>query len=154
MKLALRSSLPPIIIDTREQLPYAFEDYPTIRKGLKYGDYSLEGYEDSVAIERKSKEDAYQCVGTGRKRFERHLAGLGHTLRPLLVIECGLEEFVRPPSHTRLTAAQAVGSYISWSVRFGIPVMWLEGRSFAQRAVLRWLVAFWKHRVNGGAVAC
>ena len=44
-----------IIIDTREQNPYTFEKYNvTIERAvLPVGDYSLPGFEDHVAIERK-----------------------------------------------------------------------------------------------------
>ena len=154
MKPELHSNLPPIIIDTREQQPYAFDGWKTISKKLDFGDYSLEGYETDCAVERKSFADAYGCVGRSRHRFERHLDGLRRMLRPLIVIESGLAEFATPPRRTRVTAAQAIGSYISWSCTTGIPVVWTGSRAFAERVTLRWLVAFWKHRVSSDAVAC
>ena len=50
-----------IIVDTRENLPYLFHGYTCgmKRSGLKTGDYSIEGYESAICIERKSKEDLY-----------------------------------------------------------------------------------------------
>ncbi len=47
-----------IIQDTREQLPLCFDNKPewcsgTITKKLDTGDYSLEGFENKLAIERK-----------------------------------------------------------------------------------------------------
>jgi len=42
-----------IIIDTREQQPWAFEHYTTASRKLDTGDYSIEGLEDVVCIERK-----------------------------------------------------------------------------------------------------
>ena len=44
-----------IIVDTREQKPYVFENQ--IIKKLEIGDYSVEGHEDCFCIERKSKAD-------------------------------------------------------------------------------------------------
>jgi ERCC4-type nuclease len=42
-----------IIIDTREQQPWSFEHYTTASRKLDTGDYSIEGLEDTVCIERK-----------------------------------------------------------------------------------------------------
>jgi len=42
-----------IIIDTREQQPGSFEHYTTASRKLDTGDYSIEGLEDVVCIERK-----------------------------------------------------------------------------------------------------
>lgn len=42
-----------IIIDTREQQPWTFEHYATASRKLDTGDYSIEGLEDVVCIERK-----------------------------------------------------------------------------------------------------
>ena len=42
-----------IIIDTREQQPWVFEQYVVANKKLDTGDYSIEGYENIFAIERK-----------------------------------------------------------------------------------------------------
>jgi hypothetical protein len=42
-----------IIIDTREQQPWSFEHYATASRKLDTGDYSIEGLEDIVCIERK-----------------------------------------------------------------------------------------------------
>lgn len=45
--------LPNIIIDTREQKPWEFPDHSTAVAKLDTGDYSLEGLEDILCIERK-----------------------------------------------------------------------------------------------------
>ena len=47
-----------IVVDTREQEPYAFDPKRVIvtRKALPAGDYSVEGYEDSVAVIRLTPE--------------------------------------------------------------------------------------------------
>jgi len=56
-----------VVIDTREQLPYEFED--SITRTLQTGDYSIFGYEDQVTVERKTKADAYGTIGRGRTRL-------------------------------------------------------------------------------------
>jgi len=101
-----------------------------------------------VAVERKSKEDAYQCVGASRERFERCLDRLSRLDRAAIVIEATLPEFVVPPPRTRITARMAVRSYLSWSCQFGIPVFWCGDRSYSQAVTLRWLLSFVKHRAE------
>jgi ERCC4-type nuclease len=66
-----------ILADTREQLPYQFEKYPVeiSKAALPGGDYSLPGFENTIAIERKSLADLVSCLkGSDRARFERELS--------------------------------------------------------------------------------
>ena len=49
-----------VAIDTREQKPYRFPRSEV--KTLASGDYSVVGLEDRIAIERKTKEDAYSSL--------------------------------------------------------------------------------------------
>lgn len=137
--------IPPIVIDTREQQPYEFTGCSAQRGTLETGDYSLLGHELSVAVERKSKSDAWGCVGGGRTRFLACLRRLGGIASPAVVIEASLDEFAIPPAYSRLKPAHAVGAFISWSQEFRIPVFWCPSRAHAERVALRWLEAFWRH---------
>lgn len=142
-----KERLPAVAIDTREQLPWDFGPLPTVRAKLDAGDYSLEGHESRIAIERKSKEDAWGCVAQGRERFERCLQRLADVGRPVIIIEADLRDFQEPPPYVkRVTGATAVGSYLSWMTRWRIPVVWAHNREWAQRVALRILMAYWKHR--------
>ena len=144
-----RIEVPPIIIDTREQRPYEFTGFKLLHTKLEAGDYSIEGYDSRVAVERKSLSDAYGCVGAGRERFERCLQRLGQVERPAIVIEASLDGFCTPPERTRITPRQAVNSFISWSCQYRIPVFWAENREYAERVTLNYLLAFLRH--NGGS---
>jgi ERCC4-type nuclease len=42
-----------VIVDTREQQPWSFDNYVKANKKLDTGDYSVEGLENLLAIERK-----------------------------------------------------------------------------------------------------
>jgi len=156
------SPLPRILIDSREQLPYEFAGFDTVRSGLRTGDYSLEGHEHAVCVERKSKADAWGVVGGGRKRFVRELERMLAYERAAIVIECTLAEFARPPEVVKWTGevvgpavstAQAVGSYVSWAVKYNVQVFWcpdevLPGREYGERVTLRYLAAYLKHCVR------
>ena len=43
-----------IIVDTREQHPWIFKEFTTAKRKLDTGDYSIEGLEDKLCIERKN----------------------------------------------------------------------------------------------------
>lgn len=145
--------LPRIAIDTRENLRYMFDGYESFRTTLATGDYSLEGFEDRLAVERKNHSDAWGCLTDGRKRFERCLERLALLDRAAIVIEASMAEFVVPPPQIkRVNAATAMGSYISWSTKYRIPVFFAENRQWAERVVLRILAAYYKHCAHGVAL--
>lgn len=139
-----------IIVDTREQQPFPFEGLVVKRRKLDTGDYSIEGLEHRVAVERKNKTDAWGCMVESRERFERCLVRLAELDRALVVVECSLEEFcVRPHYIQRVSVASAVGGYISAMARHGVPVVWAGSRVYAERITARFLSSYFKHR--GGA---
>lgn len=63
----------PIVIDYREKLPYEFPNRNTIESQLEVGDYSLEGFENVFAVERKTFDDLARSVGSDRLRFENEI---------------------------------------------------------------------------------
>jgi DNA excision repair protein ERCC-4 len=145
--------LPRIAIDTREQLRYMFDGYESYRTTLATGDYSLEGFEDRLAVERKNHADAWSMLTGERKRFERCLERMARLDRAAIVIEASMAEFcVPPPQVKRVNAATAMGSYISWSTKYRIPVYFAENRQWGERVTLRVLAAYYKHCADGGAV--
>jgi len=130
----------PILIDTREQLPYS---YPGAKRAtLATGDYTVEGYESRIAVERKSLQDYLGCVGRGRDRFERELERLTAFDYPAIVIEASLEDFLGPYEISKVHPAAAINSMIAWSIRYGVHV-WLAGsRDLAETLTYRLLQHF------------
>jgi ERCC4-type nuclease len=146
--------LPDIAIDSREQLRYQFDGYASYRTTLTTGDYSLRGFEDRLAVERKNHADAWAMLTTERKRFERCLERMAMLDRAAIVIEASMAEFCVPPAQVkRVNAATAVGSYLSWSCKYRIPVYWAESRQWGERVTLRFLAAYYKHCAGGVAIA-
>ena len=58
------------IIDSREQNPLDVSPLQAITGTLVTGDYSIQGLESVIAIERKSLDDLLGCCGRERKRFD------------------------------------------------------------------------------------
>jgi ERCC4-type nuclease len=139
-----------IVIDSRETLPYSFPGIECIVKGLKTGDYSIEGLEDKVCVERKSHGDAYGTIGQGRERFERELERMAIMEYAAIVIEASLYDFVYcPPPHSLLNPKSAIGSLLSWSVKYRIPVFFCGSRALGQATTAKLLEKFAKYHAEG-----
>lgn len=149
----------PVVVDTREQKPFDFLDLQcdaadgggpltvdTVRGTLASGDYSLAGFEQRVACERKSLEDAYGTIGQGRDRFERELARLNEMEFAAVVVEATWEELcIEPPPHTKLPGKIVFRSILAWSVRYP-RVHWIPAgpRRLAEVTTFRLLERFAK----------
>jgi hypothetical protein len=93
---------PVVLVDTREQLPWRLvENHPNWigaekRVALKAGDYSIEGMQDLLALERKSMPDAIRSVTADRARFIASCARLGQLRWKAIVIEATYEDMKSP----------------------------------------------------------
>lgn len=117
---------PSIIIDSREQQPWKFENLPTETGTLDTGDYSIRGLEHLVAVERKSLPDLLACCGRHRDRFKRELQRLrGYEFR-LLVVEADGAEIERGAWRSQLRPKHVMGSLAAWTAQYVLPV-WLGG---------------------------
>jgi ERCC4-type nuclease len=127
-----------ILIDTREQRPFLFDG--AVRRTLRTGDYSIEGAEDLIAIERKSLSDLLGCIGQGRNRFERELERLGAMPYPAVVIEASLAEVLNGTRHTSIHPNSVLGSLCAWSIRYRLPLFFCGNRALAQLVTERLLM--------------
>jgi ERCC4-type nuclease len=139
--------MPPVVIDTREQRPYAFPG--AVPGTLPTGDYSLLGFEHQVAVERKSKSDAYSSLGRDRARFRREAERLGAMPFGAIVVEADTVDFLRPPPFSQLAPTAALHSLLSWSVRFRLPVFFAGDREHGAMITLQLLHKFWHHHGEG-----
>lgn len=151
--------IPAIIVDTREQRPYTFANIEAdkrdgggivpvaVRVGtLASGDYSLDGFEDRIAVERKSLADLYGTLGKGRERFERELARLDRMDAACVIVEACWHEIIEcPPVHSRLSPRSVYRSILAWSQRFPRVHWWtVADRAMGEITVYRWLERWWK----------
>jgi len=120
-----------ILIDTREQQPYEFENAEV--GTIPVGDYSILGLEDCIAIERKELNDLISCLTTDRERFERELFK-GKALDYFaLVIEASLSNLVNGNYRSEMNPESAIQSLLAFSVRYRLPIWFCESRKYAQR---------------------
>jgi len=136
---------PRIVVDTREQLPWTFP-HDSIVGTLKTGDYSLEGFEDRVCVERKSLSDAYGTLGKGRERFVRELGRMESFDLALIVIESTLPEFImHPPKYSRAHPKGVANQWITLGAKHKAEVQFPGGREWAEVYAYRRLMQWWKY---------
>ena len=123
-----------IVCDTREQLPWFAN---TIRKKLDVGDYSIEGLENEICIERKTLQDLFQTLTYGHSRFKKELKR-SFKLRYFAIIIEGTYSQMVNKLFTNSDKTQVTGHLIekiinTIHIKYGIPVFFAHGRSEAKR---------------------
>lgn len=85
-----------IIVDTREQQPWTFDNYTTANKKLDTGDYSIDGLQHVLAIERKKSvsEFANNITESRFKDVAERLSQLKHSF---LLLEFDLDDVLIYP---------------------------------------------------------
>lgn len=134
-----------ILVDTREQAPFQFMGYKdkgidlvaTVQmQGLKVGDYSIAGYENFIAIERKSLPDLFNCCGHDRDRFMDQILRLSAISFSALVIE-GDEFDIRTYNGHGAHPSSVIGTLDMIETRYGVHVWTCRTRGHAEQKTLR-----------------
>jgi len=100
---------------------------------LPVGDYSLPGFEDRAAVERKSLNDLVGCLmGKERSRFERELARGRHYDLFAVVLEASLGDVSRGRYRSDMKPQSVLQSIITFQVRYRVPFMWCGSRAGAE----------------------
>ncbi|HZT79596.1 MAG TPA: ERCC4 domain-containing protein [Gemmataceae bacterium] len=148
-----------VLIDHREKRPFRFAGLradakqgrrpltvPTRRVQLQTGDYTVEGLEDRVAVERKSLEDLFGTLAQCRDRFERELIRLARCDFAAVVIEADwLTILASPPERSELRPKSVFRSVLAWQQRHPTVHWWAcWNRAFAETVTFRLLERFWK----------
>ncbi len=140
---------PVIVVDTREQMPYLFEGFDhwvggVVRAALPTGDYSVQGLEALVALERKSLPDLVLSLTASRARFLREcerLAGIPHRA---ILVEATWEEIKSPYTESEIPSNAhpngIAGSLAAIQARWNIPIIYLSrDRALCEEWAASWL---------------
>lgn len=151
---------PVILVDTREQRPFSFARFPNWIAGertatLPVGDYSIEGMEDILALERKSLEDLVGTLMHSRERFFTMCEKMTEYRYRAIVIE-GTYEDVKSPYPSNFCTAHpngVAGSIDAVEAKFGIPVIYTSRhKDLAEEKVASWMskhFTYWYLEQNG-----
>ena len=147
-----RASKPIIVIDTREQRGYTFASDRiggVVHTALPAGDYSLQGYETQIAIERKSLDDYVQTVVHAQERFARELSLLRAYPRAWIVVEATLDDVLQGRYASRAHPQSVLGLTAALMTRYGIPVLFASDRPSAI-ALVETLLLHWHAQQQNG----
>lgn len=140
---------PVFIVDTREKLPLTFEGVSTVCRALPAGDYSLEGWELQVAVERKSLDDMVNTVIHDRIRFRKELRRLAGYQMACVAVEANVHD-VLAHSYTSETHPNSVlGAAHAIFMDYGVPVFFWGSRPECRLMVERYLLL--AHKRLGGS---
>jgi len=142
---ALRPEQLVAIVDTREQLPLDLSPLETSAGTLATGDYSVQGLEHVVAIERKSLPDLLGCVGQHRERFDREIQRLLAYPTRAIVVESTWADLEAGEWRSQITPAAAIGSVLGWIAQ-GVPIIFAGDHERAGRYVSRLLYTVARRR--------
>jgi hypothetical protein len=87
---------PRILVDQREKTPWEFKDWESDVRTMPTGDYTLEGFEKVVSVERKGGVAEF-AQNLYQDRFERELARLDEVRHPFCVLEFSMEDLLSYP---------------------------------------------------------
>lgn len=164
-----------IVIDTNESMPYSFTgiDVDGDQHGRHYvprivrkplwsmgretvsvkgremihglADYSIDGMELLVQVERKSVSDLYSTLGQRRDEFEAEMARLSRCRYAAVVVEGDWQKIlVEHGSRSNLNPKSVSRTILSWSVRYGIHWWTCTNRRHAELVTFQLLMRFWK----------
>jgi hypothetical protein len=107
------TSIAQIIVDSREQKPFHFEEHTLIESKLEYGDYSLHP-NNKLAIERKSLTDLYGTLSGGKERFEREIEKAKKLEGYIVVV---VESTINNMMYQKQKFGKASGDFIAHNMR-------------------------------------
>ena len=117
----MNSAKPEIMLiqDSRENLGYGpLFSFPYEVGTLETGDYSLQGFESLIAIERKTLDDLVGCLTKSRKRFESELKRSRLLHRFWVIVECSPQEILTGNYSSQANPKAIWESIMAFQIRY------------------------------------
>ncbi|MDP3520859.1 MAG: ERCC4 domain-containing protein [Hydrogenophaga sp.] len=152
---------PVILTDTREQSPLDLARFKNWIAGqrvatLPTGDYTVEGMEGVVCMERKSLPDLVGTLMHNRQRFFREMERMQEFQYRCILVEASYEDVKSPYSFTTDVQAHpngVSGSLDALEVKFGVPIIYSsQNRDLVEEKAASWLsktFTYWWLETNG-----
>lgn len=116
-------------------------------EGVGLADYSIEGCEYEIQVERKSISDLFSTLASRRDNFEREIDRLNIQCRwSCVVIEGGYSHILNY-QESGLEPSSVIGTITAWQQRYP-KVHWIPAgsRDMAERLTFRMLERYWLDR--------
>jgi ERCC4-type nuclease len=136
-----------LIVDTREQSPLftRTKGLTTIRDTLHDGDYSIKGFTDQFAIERKQASDLYSYIGKERKKTVKKLQRLMEFDFAALVVEESFDSLMLQSPYSSISPETVRQFLVSLNIRFGIHFFLSSKRKNLEMYILDRAIKFYKN---------
>jgi hypothetical protein len=150
-----------IIIDTREQQPWEFFHQSTAHQKLNTGDYSIQGLEDTIVIERK-KSVSEIATNIIENRFKDVLQRLQAIKHKFILLEFDLDDVFKYPEGSNIPKSQwkririsptfILKNIIDWNILYNIPTIFC-GSSYNAEKMASYLFKkiYYQHLNNGNS---
>lgn len=161
-----------IIIDQREKAPFSFSGFrsdadkkntpliiPTRVEYLVTGDYTIEGFQSEISVERKSISDLVGTLTAGRERFIEELQRAQEMKFAAVVVEGGWSDVLQfcheaaSRNASRSPSPKTVfRSIVAFQQRFHRVHWWMcNDRRMAEWAAFRILDRYFRDRISNRA---
>lgn len=146
------------LVDTREQQPWMFEDYPvsTSRETLRTGDYTvaefcdydddLDTYLPQFAVERKSGPDFLQSITHRREQFKAEIKRASDWPVELKVIVeepyTTFEQNMGFMTHRNVSPSQVTGTVEVWNQHYNVDFSFAGTRRRAEELAFDTLLTY------------
>lgn len=152
-----------VLVDTREQRAYTMTAIDELHRKrtvplhvplkvctIPAGDYSIDGYADQVAVERKTLADFLQSFGGNRDAEERKLAKLATMPVAWYMLEFTYRDLLLKHMPHSLVSRKALSrSIMSYQVKFtGVHWFFADCREVAESLTYRLLEKWWWDRIG------
>ena len=143
-----------VIKDTREQDGYTFESFTgrytscagMVVQKLDTGDYSLEGLEDKLCIERKGRISELAInLGKDKARFMREIERMKEFPFKFLILEFSLDDVIKFPegadipqsnmSKVKITGKYLLKMLVELQMNHGIPILFCDNKRNAKTMI-------------------
>ena len=131
-----------VIIDTREQHPWTFKHFATANKKLDTGDYSIEGLEHILCIERKNSVSEI-ASNISEKRFKDVIQRMTQYKHAFILIEDSYSNLMNYPigsdipkkmwDKIKISPAFILKFLTELSIKYNIHVIFCESPSWAEK---------------------
>jgi len=141
---ALRTPLPTVLVDSREQNPFSFARFRgwfagVERRTLKLGDYSLAGLEDVCVVERKDLSDLVHSFTADRRNFTGRLRQMGGRPHRLLVVTAPLSQVKSRYPHSSANPNTITQSLVAALAGWQVPFLCVDTHELGEEIVASYL---------------
>lgn len=136
-----------IALDTREQVVGPIPmTVPIVVGKLPFGDLSVPGFEQRIAIDRKQLGDFIGCVTRERDRFTRLLERLAGLDFAAVVVEASFADVRARKYRAQVDPSFVVGAAARITTQYGVPVFFCGSLEASTDFAVRLLRCWWKRR--------